>query len=160
MAKVKTTGLNETIKMLESITKESDEILEASLVEGGGIVTDVMRAEVSSLKTGDNYAAGKEKKRYARLKEIQGLLDSLGYTPVHNNNDVFDIKTGFDGYNGIVTKKYPRGHANQMVANAINKGTSFMQAQPFINRTTRKAKSEAIDAIEKKLDSEIKKLTF
>lgn len=159
MPKVKTTGLNETIKMFESLTKNTDEIFEESLRDGGGVVTDIMRAEVSALKTGDVYSDGKQKKRYARPKEVQGLLDSLGYTPVHNDNDKFDIKSGFDGYNSIVTKKYPKGHANQMVANAINKGTSFMQAQPFINKTRRKAQSDAVDAIEKRLDLEIRKLT-
>ena len=72
---------------------------------------------------------------------------------------MFDIKCGWDGYNNNVTKKYPKGHANQMIANAINKGTSFMIAQPFINKTSRKAKAEAIDEIQRVIDAEISKLS-
>lgn len=162
MPKVTTTGLTETMKMLENLNKNTDSIIKEALIEGGGIVTDIMRSEISALKVGEEYAPkdGKRGKRYARPKEVQGLLDSLGYTPVKSDMSKFDIKTGFDGYNSNVTPKYPKGHANQMIANAINKGTSFMQAQPFINRTSRKAKSEAINAMQKKLDQEIDRLTF
>ena len=71
----------------------------------------------------------------------------------------FDINTGFDGYNSHITKKYPKGHANQMIANAINKGTSFLQAQPFINRTRSKARNAAVEEMQKELDKGIKKLT-
>lgn len=158
IASVSTKGLTETLKMLETIEANTDEIIEEALAKGGGVVCDVMRSEVSSLKTSDKYEGG-DGKRYAKPEDVKGLLDALGYTPVQLNGSVFDIKCGWDGYNINVTKKYPKGHANQMIANAINKGTSFMIAQPFINKTSRKAKAEAINEIQRVIDAEIAKLS-
>lgn len=158
VASVSTKGLTETLKMLEKIEANTDEIIEEALAKGGGVVCDVMRSEVSSLITSDKYEGG-DGKRYAKPEDVKGLLDALGYTPVQLNGSVFDIKCGWDGYNNNVTKKYPKGHANQMIANAINKGTSFMIAQPFINKTSRKAKAEAINEIQRVIDSEIAKIS-
>ena len=158
MAKVKTTGLNETLKMLESIERNTDEILEDVLREGARIATDEMRSQISKLRTSDEYEGGNGK-RYAKKSDVQGLLDSLGFAPVRFNNSVVDSNVGFDGYNNNKTKKYPKGHANRMVANAINRGTSFMIAQPFINRTKKAAEAKCNQEMQKKLDEEIQKLT-
>ncbi len=158
MAKVKTTGLNETLKMLESIERNTDEILEDVLREGAMIATDEMRSQISKLRTSDEYEGGNGK-RYAKKSDVQGLLDSLGFAPVRFNNSVVDSNIGFDGYNNDRTKKYPKGHANRMIANAINRGTSFMIAQPFINRTKKAAEAKCNEVMQKKLDEEIQKLT-
>ena len=158
MAKVKTTGLNETLKMLESIERNTDEILEDVLREGAMIATDEMRSQISKLRTSDEYEGGNGK-RYAKKSDVQGLLDSLGFAPVRFNDSVVDSNVGFDGYNNNKTKKYPKGHANRMVANAINRGTSFMIAQPFINRTKKAAEAKCNEVMQKRLDEEIQKLT-
>ena len=158
MAKVKTTGLNETLKMLESIERNTDEILEDVLREGAMIATDEMRSQISKLRTSDEYEGGNGK-RYAKKSDVQGLLDSLGFAPVRFNDTVVDSNIGFDGYNDNRTKKYPKGHANRMVANAINRGTSFMIAQPFINRTKKAAEAKCNEVMQKKLDEEIQKIT-
>ncbi len=153
MSGISTKGLTETLKMLEKIEGDTDSILEDALKEGIGVVTDEMRAEIQQLKSSDQRKKGEL--RLPSKKDIKGLLDSLGYTPVKDDGTIFNVKAGFDGYNDVVTDKYPRGHANQMIANSINKGTSFMQAQPFINRTKKASQANAIDAIQKKLDKEI-----
>lgn len=153
MSGISTKGLTETLKMLEKIEGNTDSILEDALKEGIGVVTDEMRVEIQQLKSSDQRKKGEL--RLPSKKDIKGLLDSLGYTPVKDDGTIFNVKAGFDGYNDVVTDKYPRGHANQMIANSINKGTSFMQAQPFINRTKKASQANAIDAIQKKLDKEI-----
>ena len=48
VASVSTKGLTETLKMLEKIEANTDEIIEEALAKGGGVVCDVMRSEVSS----------------------------------------------------------------------------------------------------------------
>lgn len=156
MAKVKTTGLTELLKELEKLEANTDEILDEVTLEGAGVVADVMRAQIRSLKTSDEYEGGNGK-RYAKPEDIKGLLDSLGYTPTQFKGTKIDSNVGFDGYNSNKTAKYPNGHANRMIANAINKGTSFMIAQPFISRSKRQAEKEAIDQMEKSLDEAVKK---
>lgn len=160
MSGVSTKGLTETMKMLEKLEGDTDKIIDKALEEGIGIVTDEMRREISSLKTATKEShPSKNKQRYPSKKDVKGLADSLGYTPIKMNGSKFDIKAGFDGYNNVITKKYPRGHANQMIANSINKGTSFMVAQPFINRTKKKAQQQAVDAIDRVITEEISKIT-
>jgi hypothetical protein len=158
MPKMKTTGLNETLKMLESIEGNTDEILEDVLREGAMVTTDEMREQIGNLRTSDEYEGG-DGKRYAKKSDVKGLFDSLGFAPVRFNDTVVDSHVGFDGYNNDKTKKYPKGHANQMIANAINKGTSFMIAQPFINRTKKAAEAKCNEMMQKKLDEEIQRLT-
>lgn len=157
MAKVKTTGLTEIIKELEKLEANTDEILDEVTLEGAGVVADVMRAQIRSLKTSDEYEGGNGK-RYAKPEDIKGLLDSLGYTPTQFKGTKIDSNVGFDGYNSNKTAKYPNGHANRMIANAINKGTSFMVAQPFINRSKRQAEKKCIELMQLKLDQAIKKI--
>lgn len=157
MAGISTKGLTETMKMLEKMDRNTDKIIEDALKEGIGIVTDEVRKQIKSLKT------SRDEKRddgmiYPSRATIQGLLDSLGFTPMKMKGTKFDIKAGFDGYNNVITKKYPRGHANQMMANAINKGTSFMPAQPFLDRAKKQSQKACLEAIEKKIDQEIKKI--
>lgn len=156
---ISTKGLTETMKMFEQLAGDTDEIVEKAIKEGIGIVTDEMRREISSLKTSADNEGGKQKQRYPSKKDIKGLLDSLGFTPVKLNGSKFDIKSGFDGYNSVITKKYPQGHPNQMIANSINKGTSFMSAQPFINRTKKASQQQAVDAIDKVITKEIARIT-
>lgn len=157
MAKVKTEGLTELLKELEKLEGDTDEILEEVTLEGAGVVTDVMRAEIKSLKTSDEYEGGKGK-RYAKPEDVKGLYESLGYTPTQFKGTKIDSNVGFDGYNSNKTKKYPNGHANRMIANAINKGTSFMVAQPFINRSKRQAEKKCIELMQVKLDQAIKQI--
>ncbi len=156
MAKVKTAGLTELLKQLEALEGNTDDILEDVTLEGAGIVTDVMRSEIKSLRTSDEYEGGNGK-RYAKPEDVKGLIDSLGYTPTQFKGTKIDSNVGFDGYNSNKTKKYPNGHANRMIANAINKGTSFMIAQPFINRSKRQAEEKCIETMQKKLDEAVKK---
>ena len=159
MSGISTKGLTETMKMFEKLAGDTDEIVEKAIKEGIGIVTDEMRREISSLKTSADNEGGNKKQRYPSKKDVKGLLDSLGFTPVKLNGSKFDIKSGFDGYNNVITKKYPQGHPNQMIANSINKGTSFMAAQPFINRTKKASQQQAVDAIDKVITEEIARIT-
>lgn len=156
MAKVKTTGLTELLKELESLNANTDEILEQVTLEGASVTTDVMRSEIKSLKTSNEYEG--DGKRYANPKDVKGLLDSLGFTPTQTKGSKIDSNVGFDGYNSNKTKKYPNGHANRMIANAINKGTSFMYAQPFINRTKKLAEQKCIESMQAVLDKAVKQI--
>ena len=159
MSGISTKGINETLKMFEKIQGNADDIIEKALKEGIGIVTDEMRREISSIQAADSEHPTGKKKRYPSKKDVKGLLDSLGYTPVKMNDTKFNANAGFDGYNNVITKAYPQGHANQMIANSINKGTSFMKAQPFINRTKKKSQQQAVDTIERIISEEISKLS-
>lgn len=153
---LKIKGLEDTLKELERLNKNTPTMLEDTVNAGVQIATNEMRKQINMLKTSEEKPK-KGQKRYPTKKEVDGLKESLGFTPVRWNDTLLDANAGFDGYNNQKTKRYPNGHANQMIANSINAGTSFMQAQPFIRKAANAAKTTAIAEMQKKLNEEIER---
>lgn len=154
--KIKTSGLEELVKEFETLSnqRECDETFEEVVEAGANVVADYMRKQLEGLKT-QSKANKRTDKRYATENEKKGLLESMGYAPVKKYGDEINSKIGFDGYN-----RHTRSQkANQLIANSINRGTSFMIAQPFVTRTKNAGQAKAIDAMSDALDAEIKKRT-
>lgn len=153
--KIKTSGMNDVIKELEAAT-DIEPICDEALYVGANMLADYMRSQLLSLKTTEeNYRSDK---RYCTKKEKQLLLDEMGYTPVSFWAENYNVKIGFDGY-GYPTPKYPGGIPTQLLANSINKGTSFMIPQPFITRTLRKGRKNVIEAIKEIFDRELARIS-
>lgn len=72
----------------------------------------------------------------------------MGLAPLKKKQDGWDVKLGFDGYNDIKSSKWKKGQPNAMVARAVNKGTSYMVAQPYMDRTIVATEYKADKAIE------------
>lgn len=150
-------GLSEVAAAFEALasSKVYEEVATDVLKEGGGIAADYMRSQLNKLHTTDeNYRSDK---RYASKKEKELLLKEMGVTPVKSKGDNINIKVGFDGY-GYPTKAHPDGVPTALIANSINRGTSFLIPQPFINRTMSAGKKEVIAAMQKKFEDETVKI--
>lgn len=65
---------------------------------------------------------------------------------------------GFDGYNSVKSARWPQGQPNQMVARAVESGTSFMEANPEIKRARARARKAAEKAMERTFERESKKI--
>lgn len=154
--KLTTTGITETLKMLESVEGNTDEIFKDALEAGINVVTDEMRAQIQALSTSKENDI---EKHYPKERDKKALLDSLGYTPVGLQGSKYNMKSGFDGYDNHKTKRYPLGHPNKVIAKSIERGTSFMTAQPFMSRASKKAKSKALEAMDETIQKELKKIT-
>ncbi len=140
---------------LEALT-DIEPIAEQALYKGADIMADEMYKQIQKLKTTkDNY---RPDRRYCYPKEKELLLDEMGYTPVSFWGENYNVKIGFDGY-GYATPKYPGGIPTQLLANTINRGTSFMIPQPFITRTQGYARKNAIQAIIDYFEETIEKLS-
>ena len=66
-----------------------------------------------------------------------------------------NVKIGYDGYNNIVTERWPQGQPNMMIARAAESGTTFMQAQYFMERAVRSATPAVEKAIEAQFYEEL-----
>ena len=150
------TGADEAVAMFDKLIMEQDSILNETMKAGGGKAADIMRSEISGLKT----TADKQKPRmrYAYPHEKAALLKSMGYTPVRRSEEIYDIKVGFDGYSDRATKTHPNGVPNQLIANSINAGTSFMTRQPFISRTKTRGKADIERTMAEEFDKQVKKI--
>ena len=87
------------------------------------------------------------------------LLGTLGITSMDKDAEgMYNVKIGFDGYNGIKTKRWPNGQPNQMVARAIESGTTWMRKNRFVSKAVSKTKKQALAAMQRRAETEIKKI--
>lgn len=136
-----------------------DQVCGRAIYAGAAVAADAVRDEIKSLPTDNRFVKGGDKLTGPGERQKQGLLDSLGVTPMSDDGKGFlNVKIGFDGYNKIKTKRWPKGQPNQMVARAIERGTSFMMQNPFMKRAVSKSKKRALAAMEKTASREIEKI--
>ena len=75
-----------------------------------------------------------------------------------DNDGMYNVKIGFDGYNNIRSKRWPQGQPNQMVARAIESGTSWMSKNRFVGKAVSRVKKQTLAAMQKRAESEINKI--
>ena len=163
MAKRKTwrmTGMEDYVAYVERLAENSEEILGEAVYDMAKVVADKVRANIQALD-----AAPKGKTTYyvtetmikSQLSEEQkkGLLDGFGVSPMQDNNGYFNVKMGFDGYNSIKTKKYPKGQPNALIARVTESGSSYREKTPFIRPAVRATKKAAEQAAQAKIDERI-----
>lgn len=156
MAKIEFKGLAEYQAKLNRLSALSrDKIIGAAIYDGAAIVADTVRAELDAVPTDERWGTPSSPKSGPSQEEKNGLKDSLGVTPMRDDNGFVNVKIGFDGYQGKPTRKYPRGKPNQMIARSVNSGTSFMTAAPFMKNAIRKSRKLAEAAMKKRVEQEI-----
>ena len=155
---IKTEGLDAVVAEFEKLAspQECDAVFKRTCYEGTKVIADYMRDQIKALKVTNQTKANKNEKRYCTQREKEILLKEMGVAPIRNIGDTVDSKVGFDGY-----FENTRGKSTPvpLLANSINRGTSFMHYQHFIDRTKRGGQAKAIDAMSDALDAEIKKRT-
>lgn len=157
------------ITSLENLKKMSPHICGKAVYEGAKIVADAAAQSAASLKVtnaqwGGNYKGqdqGMQKGITAAQKA--GLQSSrngggLGISKMQNDGGLYHVKLGYHGYNSQVTKKYPKGQPNAMIARSLESGTSFRKKDPFISRAVRKTRAQAEQKMAQVVDEETAKI--
>lgn len=162
MATIRFSKLRDYELMLGKIGDASKDICGAAIYEGAKIIADEVKNNLNSLNvTTDELAMLKAKKSeptYITQRAKEGLIKSFGVTPMSQDRDgVYNVKLGFDGYNGVKTKKWPKGQPNQLIARACESGSSAMIKQPFFREAVQKTKKKAESRMAEVLDEKIKK---
>lgn len=131
--------------------------IERAVAKAAGIVADAIRAALNALPTQKAIHLQKGAVLHAvQEHEMQSLKASLGITPVKADKwGYIHAKVGFDGYGSKPTKQYPRGVPNQLVAAAIERGSSVRQKHPFIRPAVNKTKAEAIRVMDESISEDI-----
>lgn len=154
MATLKTVGVDEYINELIAIQNDSAKIAGKMVYEGAGIVADEIKRRIQTIPERDDSNGGRA--RGVTDAERAGLSEGLGITRLRNDDGFYNVKIGFDGYNSYVTKAYPKGHPNSMVARTVESGTSWLQKTPFIAPAVSGSKPSAEKTMEKIFDNSIK----
>lgn len=151
-------GLNSYIEYLQKINAVTDEVIGVAVYEMAKVVADSVRASIQALPTVSNEAnIATYKKGYSRLsdKEKQGLLDGFGISPLQEDSGFVNVKLGFDGYNSVKTKKYPKGQPNALIARVTESGSSYREKTPFMRPAVNASKKQAEAAGRAKFDERI-----
>lgn len=162
MATIRFSKLRDYELMLGKIGDASKDICGAAIYEGAKIIADEVKNNLNSLNvTTDELAMLKAKKgepTYITQRAKEGLIKSFGVTPMSQDDDgIYNVKLGFDGYNDVKTKKWPKGQPNQLIARACESGSSAMIKQPFFREAVQKTKKKAESRMAEVLDEKIKK---
>jgi hypothetical protein len=146
MATIKFPGIAEYERQLERIGSEAPRLCGKALYSGANVLAEAVQEEISGL---------------TELSSAQrrGLHDGLGVAHFWERDGVLQTKIGFDGYNAVKTKRWPRGQPNAMLARALIRGTSWLMPNRFTARAARKARQKATEAIRERFDNELEALT-
>jgi hypothetical protein len=154
MAKFEFQGLDEYLKVLADLGDKSEGLIKRAVYDGAAEVAKAVEAEIRALTENDGFqvrlpirGVSKEQKR--------GLLEGMGFAKMENENGFINTKLGFDGYNEVKTKQFPKGQPNAMIARSINSGSSTRKKDPFMNRAVKAAKEKAENAMAARLDADI-----
>ena len=162
MATIKFPGLKEYEKRLSTLGKEGKAIAEKAVYAGAAIIADAVRANINALPAvKDEWGVVAYNNNWsAPLTETpkKGLQDGFGISPMGNEDGILNVKLGFDGYNDMKTKKYPKGQPNAIIARSLESGSSIAKKRPFVAPAVRKTKKAAEETMAKIIDEEIAKI--
>lgn len=160
MARVSFKGAEDYAKALKQLefTAQQGKLLEDAVKAGAKPVADEIRRRLDALPT-DDFRRLEPSEKFAGLPVVNhlDLLDSFGLTPVDRDRNGFvHVKAGFDGYGSKPTRAYPKGIPNQLLARAVESGSSVRQKTPFVrpavNATRKKAEAEMDKTIRQGLE--------
>lgn len=139
-------GIDQYVQTLQNLEFQSEDMIGRAIYQGAKIVADAVKGNISRLPSS-----------VCKDVERDGLLDGFGVSKMQDENGYYNVKVGFDGYNADVTKKYPKGKPNSMIARAIEGGTSFQPKYPFVGPAVRATKDAAEKAMAEEIDKYLQK---
>lgn len=145
-------GLDEYLSKLGNLEFRAHEHVGKAIYYGADIVADSVKSAIDSIPSKEGGH-----KRGVTDYQRKGLKEGLGIAKMRNDNGMYNVKVGFDGYNGHPTKTFPKGQPNALIARALEKGTSFAPKTPFIDKAVRRVKAQAEEKMRKILEEEIQK---
>lgn len=145
---------------LSKLATGSEEIAKKAVYAGAKVVADAIKANIQALPY-DKYRLLKKGERFTGVsnKQKNDLATSFGITPIERDgNGDWNAKLGFDGYGSEPTKKYPKGLPNQLLARAIESGSSVRAKRPFVRPAVNATKRQAQAEMGRVVDEETQKL--
>lgn len=118
--------------------------------EGANIVANEIKARlIQNLNDPESVS----KKRNILFKNYYNkptgdLLASFGISKMQRDEDGYNVKIGFDGYD-------KHGVANQLKARVMESGSSVLRKRPFVRPAVKQTKAQAIEKMGEVIDEEI-----
>lgn len=163
MAKFSVKGIDEYALKLSKMGESAKSIAGKAIYGAADTVANKVKDEIASLEAvHDKYnlkSARKKEKSRLSIAQKKGLMESFGITKMDKDTKGFyNVKLGFDGYNSVKTKKYPKGQPNQLIARVVENGSSHMDAQPFMRPAVKASRKAATEEMQRVIDEECAKI--
>lgn len=157
MAKVKFIGLEEYENQLLKLQNVSRECIGRAIYEGAAVVADAVKQNIESIPIDERQYRTKTMLYGISEAQKQGLRDGFGIAKLQEDGGFRHVKLGFDGYNSVITKTYPNGQPNSMIARSVNSGSSFRQRIPFVDNAVNASKGAAENKMKQTFDEVLSK---
>ena len=148
MAKVELKGFDDYETLIRHLEQSTEDIVSSGVYEGAKVVADAVRTQMNGIRSD----GPSEYETRRRLIQIRGLKESMGISPMRNDNGFINVKIGFDGYNEL-------GQPNVMIARVFESGTSFSSKQPFFKRAINQSRKACETKMKLEIDKQIKAIT-
>lgn len=151
------------VRELKKLGANTEGLLKYASYDAAGYVCGEIDKAISAIPVRDQKAWGTPEKPLTGLtaEQIKGLHDGLGIAKYRNDDGYVNCQIGFEGYNSSYSKTAAsKGwtttkQANQLIARAIESGTSWLKKHPFISPTIRKTKGKAEEMMREALDGKM-----
>ena len=148
-------------KNLQTLAK-STTVFKFALWEGASVAADELRTGVNGLQRVTDAAAihawEKLTPSLISVSQKNGLRSGLGVTKIRLRGSIWSVRIGFDGYNSVVTKRWPNGQPNRMIAASCEHGSTAMLEQPFIRPAFQRCEAKIKEAMETKAKEKIEEI--
>lgn len=157
MAKFQFEGVDDYIAQLHKLYDDTDEIIGAAIYDGAGVVMRSVVSAIENITVDNRYGTETNKTVGPNSYQKEGLKRSVGIAELRKDGTFWNVKIGFDGYNGLQTMTWPNGQPNAMIARSIESGTSWMQKQPFMRKAENSSRVKCEQAMSEAIDREVTK---
>lgn len=145
---------------ISKLATNSASVAKKAIYAGAKIVADEIKNNIQNLPE-ENFRYLHDGDKFIGItpQQKKDLGDSFGIAPISQDKDgSWNTKLGFDGYGSFKTAKYPNGLPNQLLARAIESGSSVREKWPFVRPAVNKTKKAATAAMQEVIDEETKKI--
>lgn len=125
------------------IQAASKDCIGKAIYEGAGLIADAVKASIQSIPIDDRIVTKGHTLHGISEAQRAGLVEGFGVSTMRDDGGYINVKLGFDGYNSVITKKYPNGQPNSMIARSVNSGSSFRDRIPFVDNAVNANKAAA-----------------
>ena len=160
MPSIKTQGIAELSQKISALATDAEKIAKAALYEGAGIVAEAVKAQVRTIPIDEDghFAVGVDPLQIITVKDREECAAAVGIARFDTTGGA-STAIGFQGYLSRREKKYPGGVPIPMVMRSVESGSSVRAAHPFIKAAVGASRGAATNAMIRRADEEINKIT-
>ena len=156
MAKIEMRGLDEYTRALARLELGArEQVIGPAIYQGAKVAADAIQSSISTIPIDNGWGTEANPQSGINARQKAALHNSFGITKMRDDDGVYNVKLGFDGYNSIKTKRWPNGQPNAMIARALERGTSWLRPYKFIKKAMAEARKKALAVMQTEVDKGI-----